>query len=382
MMHSKSRICRTSTLLLLAGCSGAILAGTGCRNEAVGEKPLTPVRTSVVQTIPATGSNTYSANIQPYQQVELAFKSNGYLQSIRQVKDANGKVRNIDQGDWVTKGTVLATVTQDDYQQKLQQANAELARAQANHERAKLSFDRFAVLYKDGAATVTDYDNSRAQMLDTQAAIESAKASIAEQTLALEYCKLRAPFDGWIVKRNVDEGQLVGPATNGFTISDVRSVKAVFGVPDTAMEHIRLGSPETITTDAVAGDFAGHVTSISPSADPKSRVYSVEVTIPNGDNRLKAGMIASITIRSGKETERVDVIPLSAVVRSVTRPNAFAVYMPDGASDTVRVHTQEVELGNTYGNTIAVTQGLKPGDRVVTYGATLIKNGETVRVIE
>lgn len=367
---------------LLAFSIAISLAGSGCRDATSTEKPLTPVRVGVVQTIPATGANTYSANIQPYQQVDLAFKSNGYLQSIRQVKDANGKMRNIDQGDWVTKGTVLATVTQDDYQQKLQQANAQLARGQANYERSKLSFDRMAILYKDGAATVTDYDNTRAQMLDAQASIESAKASIAEQTLALEYCKLRAPFDGWIVKRNVDEGQLVGPATNGFTISDVRSVKAVFGVPDTAMEHIRLGSPETVTTDAVAGDFAGHVTSISPSADPKSRVYSVEVTIPNGDNRLKSGMIASITIRSGHEGDKVDVVPLTAVVRSLTRPNGFAVFMPDGTSDTVRVRAQEVELGNTYGNSIAVVKGLKTGDRVVTYGSTMIKDGETVRVIE
>jgi len=374
---------RGFTKIALLGISLALaFAASGCREATSTEKTLTPVRLGVVQTIPATGANTYSANIQPYQQVELAFKSNGYLQSIRQVKDATGKVRNIDQGDWVTKGTVLATVTEDDYQQKLQQANAQLARAQANYERSKLSFDRMAILYKDGAATVTDYDNTRAQMLDTQASIESAKASIAEQTLALEYCKLRAPFDGWIVKRNVDEGQLVGPATNGFTISDVRSVKAVFGVPDTAMEHIRLGSPETVTTDAVAGDFAGHVTSISPSADPKSRVYSVEVTIPNGDNRLKAGMIASITIRSGSENKQVDVISLAAVVRSLTHPNGFAVFMPDGPGDTVRVHSQEVELGATYGNTIAVERGLKPGDRVVTYGATIIKDGETVRVIQ
>jgi multidrug efflux system membrane fusion protein len=372
----------TQQLALLVVSLVLGFAYTGCRDAASTEKALTPVRVGVVQSIPATGSNTYSANIQPYQQVELAFKSNGYLKSIRQVKDANGKIRNIDAGDWVTKGTVLATVTEDDYQQKLQQANAQLARAQANSERAKLSFDRMSVLYKDGAATVTDYDNTRAQMLDTQASIESAKASIAEQTLALQYCQLRAPFDGWIVKRNVDEGQLVGPATNGFTISDVRSVKAVFGVPDTAMEHIRLGSPETITTDAVSGDFAGHVTSISPSADPKSRVYSVEVTIPNNDNRLKAGMIASITIRSGKEAQKVDVISLAAVVRSLKRPDGFAVFMPDGTGDTVRVHTQEVELGATYGNNIAVESGLKPGDRVVTYGATMIKDGQTVRVIE
>jgi RND family efflux transporter MFP subunit len=381
MTHSKSRH-PSFTLSLLACCIAAVLVGSGCREAASSEKPLTPVRVAVVQSIPSTGANTYSANIQPYQQVELAFKSNGYLASIRQVKDSNGKIRNIDQGDWVTKGTVLATVSQDDYKDKLQQANAQLARAQANYDRAKLSFDRMTVLYKNGAATVSDYDNANAQMLDTKASIESAKGSVSEAQIALAYCELRAPFDGWIVKRNVDEGQLVGPATNGFTISDVRSVKAVFGVPDTAMEHIRLGSPETVTTDAVFGDFAGHVTSISPSADPKSRVYSVEVTIPNGDNRLKAGMIASITIRSGNERQQVNVISLAAVVRSLKRPDGFAVFMPDGDGDRVRVHTQEVELGGTYGNTIAVEQGLKPGDRVVTYGATIIKDGETVRVIQ
>lgn len=381
MTHSKSRH-RSFTYCLLICCVALMFAASGCRQADSSEKPLTPVRVGVVQSIPATGANTYSANIQPYQQVDLAFKSNGYLASIRQVKDPNGKMRNIDQGDWVTKGTVLATVSQDDYKDKLQQANAQLARAQANYDRAKLSFDRTAVLYKNGAATVSDYDNANAQMLDTKASVDSAKGSVSEAQIALAYCELRAPFEGWIVKRNVDEGQLVGPATNGFTISDVRSVKAVFGVPDTAMEHIRLGSPEVVTTDAVFGDFAGHVTSISPSADPKSRVYSVEVTIANGDNRLKAGMIASITIRSGKESQQVNVISLAAVVRSLKRPDGFAVFMPDGDGDTVRVHTQEVELGATYGNSIAVQQGLKPGDRVVTYGATIIKDGETVRVIQ
>lgn len=367
-------------VLAISLTSVGILAG--CRNQSVGAPSLTPVRIGEVQTIEAGTSNTYSANIQPYQQVELAFKSNGYLASIRQVRDATGKMRNIDQGDWVTKGTVLATVSQEEYKSKLQQANAQLARSNANYERSKLSFDRVSILYKSGAATVSDYDNSRAEMQDGAAAIDNAKASIAEAELALSYCELRAPFNGWLVKRNVDEGQLVGPATAGFVISDVRSVKAVFGVPDIAMEHIRLGSPETVTTDAVPGNFDGHVTSISPSADPKSRVYSVEVTIPNGDNRLKAGMIASITISSGPEKKRVDVIPLPAVVRSLTNPNGFAVFMVEGTGDTVKVHQHDVELGSTYGNQIAVEQGLKPGDRIVVSGATVIKDGETVRNIQ
>ncbi len=204
------------TVLWMVGCAAVIILNTGCRQADSSEKPLTPVRIDVVQAIPATGANTYSANIQPYQQVELAFKSNGYLASIRQVKDATGKVRNIDQGDWVTKGTVLATVSQDDYKDKLQQANAQLARSQANYDRAKLSFDRMSVLYKNGAATVSDYDNANAQMLDTKAAIDSAKASVSEAQIALAYCELRAPFDGWIVKRNVDEGQLVGPGDERF----------------------------------------------------------------------------------------------------------------------------------------------------------------------
>ena len=89
------------------------------------------------QLIDADTSNTYSANIQPYQQVDLAFKSNGYLASIKQVKDADGHVRNIDQGDYVTQGTLLATVQEDDFKDKLDQAKASLARSQAENEQGR-----------------------------------------------------------------------------------------------------------------------------------------------------------------------------------------------------------------------------------------------------
>ena len=78
MTHPKSRH-PNFTFCLLVSCITALLAASGCRKADSSEKPLTPVRVSVVQTIPATGANTYSANIQPYQQVDLAFKSNGYL---------------------------------------------------------------------------------------------------------------------------------------------------------------------------------------------------------------------------------------------------------------------------------------------------------------
>ena len=369
----------TLELLAIVAVVGAALVGCV---KATSEQPtLVPVRVTEVQTIDTGTANIYSANIEPYQQVDLSFKSNGYLASILQVRDAGGHMRNVDQGDYVTKGTVLATVQQDDYQQKLEQAKAQLARAQAENERAKLSFGRISALYAVGAATKPDYDDTNAQVQATQASVDNGKASVAEAEIALGYCELRSPFDAWVLKRNVDVGTLVGPATNGFTLADTRSVKAVFGVPDTAVGGIKPGSPESVTTEAMPGAFSGHVTSISAAADPKSRVYSVEVRIDNPGNRLKSGMIASISIGGGRKIQRVNAVPLTAVVRSPDNPNGFAVFVAEGTGDTVRVHTQDVKLGDTYGNLIAVLEGVNLKDRVVTSGTNMIKNGDEVRVI-
>jgi RND family efflux transporter MFP subunit len=356
-------------------------AVTGCREAVSSERSLTPVRTSEV-TWASTGiSNTYSANIEPDAQVDLAFKSSGYIVSIGQVKGTGGRMRNVGEGDYVKKGTVLATVQEDEFKEKLSQAQAQLARAQSDYERAKLSFDRASALYSAGAATKPDYDNATAQLDSAKASLQSGQASVTEAGIALGYCQLRAPFDSWVLKRSVDVGSLVGPATNGFSVADTRQVKAVFGVPDTVMSHIRLGSAETVSAPALAGSFHGHVSAVSPAADPKSRVYSVEVTIPNPRNDLKSGMIASITIGSSGPEKRVLVVPLSAVVRSSADANGFAVFVTNGDDSSAIARAREVSLGDAYGNMIAVVSGLSSGERVVTAGATLIKNGEQVRVI-
>jgi RND family efflux transporter MFP subunit len=378
-MTCRWKMTRKRTSLLLAMACVAVAAG--CRHEAEVNKTPTPVRTTEVQLIDAGTSNTYSANIQPYQQVDLAFKSNGYLASIKQVKDADGHVRNVDIGDFVTQGTVLATVQQDEFKDKLAQAKASLERSQAENERAKLSYERTSKLFAVGAATKPDLDDVTAQVASTSSAVANSKAQVSEAQLALGYCELRAPFSGWVLKRNVDVGTLVGPATNGFTIADTRSVKAVFGIPDTAMASVKLGSVQSVTTEALPGVFQGHITSISAAADPKSRVYSVEVRIDNPRNELKSGMIASTTLGEGKRNAKVMVVPLTAVIRSPDRKDGFAVYLTDGAGDTPKIHTQDVTLGDTYGNNIAVLSGLNPGQRVVTTGTNMIRAGETVRVI-
>ena len=197
-MTCRWKMTKTTTSLLVGMACVALAAG--CRHEAEIAKTPTPVRTTEVQLIDAGTSNTYSANIQPYQQVDLAFKSNGYLASIKQVKDADGHVRNIDIGDYVTQGTVLATVQEDEFKDKLAQAKASLERSQAENEKTKLSYERTSKLFAVGAATKPDLDDVTAQVASTSAAVANSKAQVAEAQLALGYCELRAPFSGWVLE--------------------------------------------------------------------------------------------------------------------------------------------------------------------------------------
>lgn len=374
-------ICRVEfqALTLVGLCA---ISQVGCSRASSEPRPLTPVRTALVQTI-STGSETrYSANIVPNAQVDLAFKSGGYVESIRQVRGVDGKMRNVDIGDWVTRGTVLAVVRQKDYDDQREQAKAQLARSQADYDHAKLSFDRTSNLYSTQSATKPDYDSAKAQQESAAASLNNAKAVLAEAQTALDDSSLRAPFDGWIVKRSVDVGALVGPSVNGFTIADTRAVKAIFGVPDTAMGRVKLGQRQAITTDVFPDAFAGRVTGISPAADPKSRVYSVEVTLPNPHNQLKSGMIASLAFEGEMLPSAVLAVPLSAVIRDPQKPDEFAVLMAEGAGDPATVRARSVELGDAYGNMIQVLGGVKSGERVVSTGATLVKSGEQVRVVQ
>jgi multidrug efflux system membrane fusion protein len=143
-----------------------------------------------------------------------------------------------------------------------------------------------------------------------------------------------------------------------------------------------LGQRQKITTDAFPDEFSGHVSAISPAADPKSRVYSVEVTIPNPHNQLKSGMIASLALGGQLLPSSVLTVPLSAVIRDPQNPQAFAVLITEGTGDSVNVRSRTVDLGDAYGNMIQVLGGIKAGERVVTAGSTLVRSGDKVRVLQ
>jgi multidrug efflux system membrane fusion protein len=166
-------------------------------------------------------------------------------------------------------------------------------------------------------------------------------------------------------------------------VADLGRVKAVFGVPDRLVERVRPGTPLAVTTETLGEQrFAGTVASVSPAADPQSRVFSVEVTLANADRRLKAGMIATVDV---PETDAAPdavrpTVSLAAVVKAGAGPG-YGVFVVEGADEKAAVRLREVTLGPIAGNRVSVTSGLAAGERVVVTGASLLRDGEPVRIV-
>lgn len=354
---------------------------SSCSNKTSPPNPPIPVRVSPVGNFEASSGIRYSANIDAFTQVNLAFKSGGYVDNIAERKGADGRRRVLQVGDRVTRSEVLAHVRDSDYLDRVSSAKAQLAQTEATYDHAKLDFDRASNLFSSDSLTKAQYDAAKASFDSNAAALANTKADLQLATTALNDCSLRSPLDGWVVERDVEIGSLAGTGTQAFVVADTHLVKAVFGVPDTAVQSAKPGTVQTITTLSLPGEFHGKITAVSPSADPKSRVFSVEVTIPNADNALKPGMVATLALGAGKIQQPTVVVPLSAVVRSSKRADGFAVFVVDEGDGKSVARERVVEIGDTLGNMISVTQGLKVGERVVVVGGTQIKDGDAIQVI-
>jgi len=392
---------RLAPFPVLAGL--AILAG--CQQSQTHEKPLTPVKASPAELISTSSEARYSASISPETQVNAAFRMGGYVASLRSTGG-----REIQEGDVVERGDVLATLRQSDFMAKVKEAEAQLAQARAGLEaarsqsaeavaasqKAQLDFGRARNLFASKSLTKNDYDAAqanakvsqarvgaaRAQIRSIQAQIEGAEQMVSEARIALGDSELKAPLAGVVLKKAIQAGALAGPGTVAFVLADTRSVKATFGVPDTLVASLHMGAALGVTADAVPNTvFPGRVTDISPAADPKSRVFDVEVTIPNQAGRLKAGMIATVTVKEAGDRAEALAIPLTAVVRSPRNPDRYAVFVVAGAGPRLAAEIREVRLGATYGNSIVVMEGLEKGERVIIAGANIVADGEAVQLI-
>lgn len=398
---------RHTAAVCVTGAAAAAFALSACSHVEPYQKPLTPVRTAAVETYSDASTVKYSGSVEPHSRVDLAFRVGGYVEELATVPDAAGGSRPIQEGDPIAAGTVLARLRQGDYTDKVNQARAALDQARAGveqaqsslkgaaaaREKARLDFERAAHLFDKQSLTKTEMDAARAgndgaqaavdslqaQVTQGQARIAQAQAQLAEAELGLRDTALVAPKDGVLLKRTVEIGSLTGPGAPAFSIIDVRTVKVVFGAPDVVLNRVRMGQMLPVTSEAVAGaGFSGRVTRISPTADPRSRVFEVEVTVPNPDGRLRPGMIATLELQQGAPARKLPVVPLPAVQGDGRSYWVFVLEHRDGR-DYVR--TRPIRLGDPIGNRIAVIDGVGAGESVVVSGATLIREGEAVQVL-
>src|SRR6266850_4574316 len=295
----------------------------GCNHQQIPAQPPRAVRLTTVAVSQMSGETLrYSASILPYAQVDLMFRSSGYVTNVRQVRGADGRTRDIGTGDYVETGVTLAHIRHDDLQTQVAQARAQLDQTVAEHARADQDFQRAQALYSTQSLTKPDYDKSQESFYSTRAAMEKAKAALRQVELLLGDADLKAPFSGYILNRNIDLGSLASSSTSAFTIADIGRVKVTFGAPDYALSQIRLGQELTIRTENDAAALKGRVTSISPAADTTNRIFAIEVTVTNRDRHLKPGMIATVSL--GEVPHASVTVPLSAIVAS-SEPDQFAV---------------------------------------------------------
>jgi len=373
-----SKVTRTLTILSVA------LAVAGCRTG----KPI-PQAPQAVQTqrmesgrAAAGASLRFSAVVEADSKVPISFRIPGYVIALQQTQGEDGRMRDIAEGDRVRKGTALVRIRSAEYEDRVRQASSQAAATEALLTKAKLDFDRATILFASQSLTKPDFDSAQAQYDATQGQLRAARAQTSEAEIALRDTSVVAPFDGDIVKKAVEPGSFVGSGLPAFVVARTDVVKIVVGVPDTAVQSIRLGQPVDVTVDAFRDrTFQAHVSRIASAADSMTRNFEVEVAIPNPDQALKVGMVGSLQLASGAAAAPPACfrVPLSAIVKAV---EGYGVYVVSGGSGAPVAKLRPVEIGPVVGTDISVAGGLSSGDEVITSGGSLLKDGQRVEVVK
>ncbi|MCI0618463.1 efflux RND transporter periplasmic adaptor subunit [bacterium] len=355
---------------------------SSCTKEKENEKPPVPVNVKAVEEFKTGSGVRYSANIEADRKVDLAFKVSGYIESICQVRDPNGKLRDIQAGDSVKKNIVLARVRQSEYRAQVELAKASLAEAEAGKEQADRDIERARHLYESKSMTKADYDAADANAKASTARVEAAKAKLRDEEIAYADTEIKAPLDAVVLSRHIEAGELVSPGTPAFTMVDMTRVKAVFGIPDVMISHFKVGDELTVTAEAVPRvNFRGKITSISPSADAKTRLFESELLIPNPQSLLKDGMIATVVAADAMAPKTAYVVPLTSIVRSQDKTDQYAVFILEQSGGKQVARRRNVTLGEAFGNTIAVEEGVRAGEFVIVNGASLLEDGDKVSIV-
>jgi membrane fusion protein (multidrug efflux system) len=254
---------------------------------------------------------------------------------------------------------------------------AQLASARARHGLAATNAERTRTLARSGAVAPAQKDTDEAQLASAVAEENALLAQIERKTV-------RAPFAGTLGIRLVNVGQYLAPGTPITVLESDESTFVDFTLPQQRLGAVAVGMPVRLTSagDEGSGPTEGRVNAIEPAVDPATRNVKLRATLPGERDHLRPGMFVNVSVVLPTEA-RVVAIPATAVVHASYGDSVFVV---EGGSNSGRsktpknVRQQFVRLGQSKGDFVAIEDGIKAGDEVVTAGAFKLRNKARVVV--
>jgi RND family efflux transporter MFP subunit len=348
--------------------------------------------TSVVQAFPSQTFTLLNASgyVVPQRKSSVAAKATGRLVALY-----------VEEGNKIKKDQIIAQLENEDLSASRKQAlaNVDVSRAAYEQARAELndaqvSFERQKQLLSKELVAKSDYDTAEARYKKTVAAVASADASIKAAQAALsgvdvslEYTRIRAPFDGVVLTKNADVGDIVTPlgaAANAksavVTIADMASLQVETDVSESSIEKLKPGQPCEIQLDAVPDTrFSGTIYMIVPTADRSKATVMVKVRFNTIDSRILPEMSAKVAflsreVKKEEEKSRTAVSP-KAIIDDGGKKFLFVVKQN-------RVKLTPVTLGAPLGDMVEILSGATSGDKVVINPPKNLKDNARIKIAE
>ena len=293
----------------------------------------------------------------------------------------------VEEGDRVKKGQVIARLDDSDVMASLQRARENLRVAEADLYDAKTNAERMRTLLKQGMIAQAEYDISEARYKRVVATIDAAKFGVREAQVAVDNTRIVAPFDGTVLKKNADVGEIVAPLAGAasskaavVTIADMSSLEVDADVSEANITRVASQQNCEIALDAYPQQrYPGYVTNIVPTADRAKATVMVKIKFKQYDQRVLPEMGAKITfLAPGSSSHGTNVKPVLTVP-------AVAVATRDGRQVVFQIKDERaVEIPVTTGKKLAslieISGGLKEGDKVISKADDQIKAGAKVFV--
>lgn len=325
-------------------------------------------------------------------QANAVLTASGYVVAQRKAavaSKATGRLEylGVVEGDKVKKGDIIARIESSDIQAQVDQARANLKLSQAELYDARQNLDRQKSLLDKGLTPQSEHDAADARYRRVLASIDVAKATISGAEVALENTLIRAPFDGTVLTKNADVGEMVAPMAASVssrsavvTIADMSSLQVEADVSESNIERITPDQSCEITLDAYPDvRYQGYVDKIVPTADRAKATVLVKVAFQSYDSKVLPEMSAKTLFLTkaapvaGNSAKPILTLPASAV--AVRGDESFVYTVVDNKAVEIPVQT-----GRTLGSLVEILSGVRAGDRVIATVDGEILNGVTVKV--